>query len=179
MATRRVSLRFAWYDIWVGAFWDREKKRLYVCPLPMVLLAFQIGTPKPKFGPLKVNGKPVPPEIMDGPPGAFARYCGETDPAVLAILDAEDPIEGHYTLEVSSPGLDRPLHGEADYRRFVGRLAKLSSYEPVEGRRHWTGRIVACDCGTGTGTGFQPLPSSTAFIRCGVTRVPPLASAAM
>jgi ribosome maturation factor RimP len=66
---------------------------------------------------------------------------------VSAILDAEDPIEGHYTLEVSSPGLDRPLRGEADYRRFVGRLAKLSSYEPVEGRRHWTGRIVACDDG--------------------------------
>jgi ribosome maturation factor RimP len=66
---------------------------------------------------------------------------------VSAILDAEDPIEGHYTLEVSSPGLDRPLHGEADYRRFVGRLAKLSSYEPVEGRRHWTGRIVTCDDG--------------------------------
>jgi ribosome maturation factor RimP len=66
---------------------------------------------------------------------------------VSAILDAEDPIEGPYTLEVSSPGLDRPLRGEADYRRFVGRLAKLSSYEPVEGRRHWTGRIVACDDG--------------------------------
>ena len=66
---------------------------------------------------------------------------------VSAILDAEDPIEGHYTLEVSSPGLDRPLRGEADYRRFVGRLAKLSSYELVEGRRHWTGRIVSCDGG--------------------------------
>ena len=66
---------------------------------------------------------------------------------VSAILDAEDPIEGHYTLEVSSPGLDRPLRGEADYRRFVGRLAKLASYEPVEGRRHWTGRIVGCDDG--------------------------------
>ncbi len=66
---------------------------------------------------------------------------------VSAILDAEDPIEGHYTLEVSSPGLDRPLRGEADYRRFVGRLAKLSSYEPVDGRRHWTGRIASCDGG--------------------------------
>jgi ribosome maturation factor RimP len=66
---------------------------------------------------------------------------------VSALLDVEDPIEGHYTLEVSSPGLDRALRGEDDYRRFVGRLAKLSSYEPVEGRRHWTGRIVACDDG--------------------------------
>jgi ribosome maturation factor RimP len=62
---------------------------------------------------------------------------------VSAILDVSDPIDFSYTLEVSSPGLDRPLRHEADYRRFVGRLAKLSSYEPVEGRRHWTGRLVA------------------------------------
>jgi len=66
---------------------------------------------------------------------------------VSAILDAEDPIEGHYTLEVSSPGLDRPLRSEDDYRRFAGRLARLSSYEPVDGRRHWTGRIVSCENG--------------------------------
>lgn len=64
---------------------------------------------------------------------------------VSAILDAEDPISGPYTLEVSSPGLDRPLKALADYRRFVGRLVKVSSYEPVEGRRHWTGRLEGVD----------------------------------
>jgi ribosome maturation factor RimP len=69
---------------------------------------------------------------------------------VSAILDAEDPIEGHYTLEVSSPGLDRPLKTEDDYRRFSGRLAKVSSYEPVDGHRHWTGRIVSCEGGVVT-----------------------------
>jgi ribosome maturation factor RimP len=67
---------------------------------------------------------------------------------VSAILDAEDPIESTYTLEVSSPGLDRPLKNEADYLRFVGRLVKVSSYEPVEGRRHWTGRLQSVDGGT-------------------------------
>src|SRR4029078_1443213 len=67
---------------------------------------------------------------------------------VSAILDAEDPIESTYTLEVSSPGLDRPLKGEADYRRFLGKLAKLSSYEPVEGRRHWAGRLLSVDDGS-------------------------------
>ena len=66
---------------------------------------------------------------------------------VSAILDAEDPIESTYTLEVSSPGLDRALKNEADYRRFVGRLVKVSSYEPVEGRRHWTGRLQSVDDG--------------------------------
>jgi len=66
---------------------------------------------------------------------------------VSAILDAEDPVDSSYTLEVSSPGLDRPLHGEADYRRFLGRLARISSYEPVEGRRHWMGRLLSIDGG--------------------------------
>lgn len=66
---------------------------------------------------------------------------------VSAILDAEDPIRSSYTLEVSSPGLDRPLKSEADYRRFLGRLVKLSSYEVVEGRRHWNGRLAALENG--------------------------------
>src|SRR5258708_39539126 len=66
---------------------------------------------------------------------------------VSAILDAEDPIPSTYTLEVSSPGLDRPLKTEADYRRFAGRLARVSSYEAVEGRRHWTGRLLAIEEG--------------------------------
>lgn len=66
---------------------------------------------------------------------------------VSAILDAEDPISSSYTLEVSSPGLDRPLKKEADYQKSVGKLVKLSSYELVEGRRHWTGRLTAFEDG--------------------------------
>ncbi len=66
---------------------------------------------------------------------------------VSAILDAEDPIPASYTLEVSSPGLDRPLRTEKDYRKAVGKLVKLSSYDIVEGRRHWTGRLTAFDEG--------------------------------
>jgi ribosome maturation factor RimP len=62
---------------------------------------------------------------------------------VSPLLDAEDPLDSAYTLEVSSPGLDRPLSSLPEYRRFVGRLVKLSSYEPVGGRRHWTGRLVS------------------------------------
>jgi ribosome maturation factor RimP len=71
---------------------------------------------------------------------------------VSAILDAEDPIDSAYTLEVSSPGLDRPLRSETDYRRFVGRLVKISSYEPVDGRRHWTGRLQSVEDGAITVT---------------------------
>jgi ribosome maturation factor RimP len=85
--------------------------------------------------------------FVDKPGGIGLDDLQSVSEEVSAILDAEDPIEGAYTLEVSSPGLDRPLRSEADYRRFAGRLARLASYEPVDGRRHWTGRILSCDDG--------------------------------
>lgn len=67
--------------------------------------------------------------------GAFSRDFG-------TVLDVEDLIPGgEYTLEVSSPGLDRKLHGVEDYRRFQGMLAKLQTFEPVAGNRHWQGRL--------------------------------------
>ncbi len=87
---------------------------------------------------------------VDKPGGIGLDELQSVSTEVSAILDAEDPIESRYTLEVSSPGLDRPLKTEDDYRRFVGRLAKLSSYEPLDGRRHWTGRIVSCEGGVVT-----------------------------
>jgi ribosome maturation factor RimP len=79
---------------------------------------------------------------VDKPGGIGLDDLQSVSEEVGAILDVEDPIASRYTLEVSSPGLDRPLKNEADYQRFAGRLAKLSSYEPVDGRRHWTGRLI-------------------------------------
>ena len=59
------------------------------------------------------------------------------------VLDVEDLIPGaEYTLEVSSPGLDRKLSRPEDYRRFAGSLAKVQTREPVDGNRHWLGRLV-------------------------------------
>ena len=84
---------------------------------------------------------------MDKPGGIGLDDLQSVSEELGAILDVEDPVASSYTLEVSSPGLDRPLKSEADYRRFVGKLAKLSSYEPVDGRRHWSGRLVAADGG--------------------------------
>jgi ribosome maturation factor RimP len=69
---------------------------------------------------------------------------------VSVVLDAEDPIETSYTLEVSSPGLDRPLKAPSDYAKAVGRLVKLSSYELIDGRRHWTGRLKGVEAGVAT-----------------------------
>ena len=59
------------------------------------------------------------------------------------VLDVEDIIPGaEYTLEVSSPGLDRKLHSLDDYRRFTGMLAKVQTFTPVAGNRHWQGRLT-------------------------------------
>jgi len=84
---------------------------------------------------------------VDKPGGIGLAELQSVSEEVSAILDAEDPIDSTYTLEVSSPGLDRPLRTEADYERFLGHLAKISSYELVDGRRHWTGRLLGVENG--------------------------------
>jgi ribosome maturation factor RimP len=71
--------------------------------------------------------------------------CGRVSQDLSAILDVEPELIGGddrtYTLEVSSPGLDRPLRGEDDYRRFEGRLAKIVTTAPVDGQSHFEGRL--------------------------------------
>lgn len=68
--------------------------------------------------------------------------CADISRALSAHLDVEDPIPGAYTLEVSSPGIDRPLVRAQDYQRFAGHEAKVELREPVEGRRRFRGRIL-------------------------------------
>ena len=65
-----------------------------------------------------------------------------------AVLDVEDTIDHSYTLEVSSPGLDRPLRSAADYRRFAGRLAKIVVSQPVDRQTHFEGRLGGMDAGS-------------------------------
>jgi ribosome maturation factor RimP len=67
--------------------------------------------------------------------------CAAVSRELSTILDVEDPIDRAYTLEVSSPGLDRPLRGARDYERFTGRAAKLVVNEPVDGQTAFAGRI--------------------------------------
>ncbi|MFT4198350.1 MAG: ribosome maturation factor RimP [Pseudoxanthomonas sp.] len=68
--------------------------------------------------------------------------CEAVSREVSAQLDVEDPISGNYTLEVSSPGVDRPLFGVAQFARFVGEEAKVALKLPQDGRRRLRGRIV-------------------------------------
>jgi ribosome maturation factor RimP len=67
--------------------------------------------------------------------------CQRVSEDLSAVLDVEDVIDHRYTLEVSSPGLDRPLRHADDYRRFAGRAAKVVLREPVDGQVHFEGRL--------------------------------------
>ena len=78
---------------------------------------------------------------VDRPGGVTISDCAYVSRRVGVLLEVEDFIPGSYTLEVSSPGLERPLFREADYRRFQGKEIKLQAVEKIEGRRNFTGRI--------------------------------------
>jgi ribosome maturation factor RimP len=67
--------------------------------------------------------------------------CEEVNREMSTILDVEDPLPFAYTLEVSSPGLDRPLRDAADYQRFAGRLAKVVVREAVDNQKAFEGRL--------------------------------------
>ncbi|HEU0276504.1 MAG TPA: ribosome maturation factor RimP [Rhodanobacteraceae bacterium] len=68
--------------------------------------------------------------------------CEAASREISALLDVDDPIPGRYTLEVSSPGLDRPLFGAAQFGRFIGAEAKVTLKLPRDGRRRLQGRIA-------------------------------------
>ena len=68
--------------------------------------------------------------------------CARISRTVSALLDVEDPIAGTYTLEVSSPGIDRPLVKPEDYQRFAGFVAKLETKAAVDGRRRFKGKLA-------------------------------------
>jgi ribosome maturation factor RimP len=73
--------------------------------------------------------------------------CEQVNREISTILDVEDPLPFAYTLEVSSPGLDRPLRGEDDYRRFTGRLAKVVVSEAVDNQKAFEGHLRGVDGG--------------------------------
>ena len=79
---------------------------------------------------------------IDKPEGVTHGDCEQVSHQLGAMLDAEDLLPGHYTLEVSSPGVERKLNKPQDYQRFQGQKAKVTLREPVEGRRSFEGTIA-------------------------------------
>ena len=68
--------------------------------------------------------------------------CAHLSRALSAVLDVEDPIGSAYTLEISSPGIDRPLVRLADFDRFAGMEARIELVRPIDGRRRFRGRLM-------------------------------------
>jgi len=91
------------------------------------------------------------PESDRGSDSVGIDDCQRVSQDLSAVLDVEDAAlglpEGKYTLEVSSPGLDRPLRVDGDYLRFRGRLAKIVTAEPVEGQSSFAGRLAGMENG--------------------------------
>jgi ribosome maturation factor RimP len=95
-------------------------------------------------------------ELPSGVPAELLSGTTHEDCAIFAtdfgtLLDVEDLVPGaEYTLEVSSPGLERKLSKAADYERFVSSLVKIQTFTAIEGNRHWTGRLTGFKNGTAT-----------------------------
>ena len=96
-----------------------------------------------------MGGKTPTVQIMaDRPEGGIeVDDCGDISTAVSAHLDVEDPIEEAYTLEVSSPGIDRPLTRLKDFEAWQGYVAKIETDEMIDGRRRFKGTLAGVEGG--------------------------------
>lgn len=93
---------------------------------------------------LSGGSKPVLQIMAERADGATMTVedCSEISHTVSLLLDADDPIAGEYALEVSSPGIDRPLTRPKDFERFTGFEVRMETRELVEGRRRFRGRLL-------------------------------------
>ena len=78
---------------------------------------------------------------IDCEKGIGVNDCETVSRQVSSIMDVEDPISGQYNLEVSSPGIERPLFVVEHYQRFLGYDVRLRTYRPIDGKRNFTGSI--------------------------------------
>lgn len=80
--------------------------------------------------------------FIDKPGGVGLDDCQAVSEQVDRLLDEKDPIEYSYTLEVSSPGIERPLKKLSDYERFKGHLVNITTYAPLNGQKRFTGHLA-------------------------------------
>jgi ribosome maturation factor RimP len=125
------AVRAAGFDL-VELDWGRE-------PSGWVLRAY-VDHPAAAFEP-HVPGGPALSDVLP-PRGVTFEDCERVSRDVSAALDVADVIPHAYRLEVSSPGLDRPLRREQDFRRFAGHTVKLRTFDAVDGRRNFLGTLL-------------------------------------
>jgi len=83
--------------------------------------------------------------FIDKEGGVSLDDCQAISRSLSDTLDANDPIENSYLLEVSSPGIDRPLKTERDFKRFTGKLIDVSTYAPINGEKKLTGELLGLE----------------------------------
>jgi len=88
------------------------------------------------------SGRPILKVYIDRKEGVTLEDCSRFSRSLSALMDVEDPVRTPYVLEVSSPGLDRPLRGLSDYEHNLGKLARIVTREAVDNRTFFVGRIV-------------------------------------
>jgi len=94
--------------------------------------------PHPRDGLLRI--------YIDHENGVQVEDCSSVSRQISAVLDVEDPIPGQFNLEISSPGLDRPLRKEEDFERFKGEKVKIKLGMPtIEGQRNFTGKLLGVE----------------------------------
>lgn len=93
--------------------------------------------PNPKYGVLRL--------YIDRDSGILVEDCSAVSQQISAVLDVEDPISGQYSLEVSSPGMDRPLRRLQDFQRFIGEEIKVKTGMAFEGQRNFKGRLTGVE----------------------------------
>jgi ribosome maturation factor RimP len=80
---------------------------------------------------------------IDKADGIGIEDCQEVSRQISALLDVEDPIPGNYSLEISSPGIPRPLFSSWQYQRYIGQAVQMKTFKPVNGKRKLSGIIVS------------------------------------
>jgi len=78
---------------------------------------------------------------IDSATGVTIDDCSKVSRQISAMLDVENPVQGQYLLEVSSPGIDRPLFTMADYQKYIGRQVKIRLHSPINQRRQFSGLL--------------------------------------
>ncbi|MGB5353721.1 MAG: ribosome maturation factor RimP [Woeseia sp.] len=118
---------------------SEELKRLLEAPIER--LGYELSDLEMKLG----GRDGVLRVFIDRPEGIGLEDCEVVSRQVSALLDVEDPLPGHYVLEVSSPGLDRRLTKPEHYQRFLGEEVKIKLRFPADGRRNFRGALKAAN----------------------------------
>ncbi len=122
---------------------DIQKIRVLVEPVLQ-----ELGLDLVELRQLTEYGRPTLRVAIDKEGGVTVGDCQRVSREIDTLLEVEAGIRERFFLEVSSPGLDRPLNKEADFVRFVGRSASVKTREPIEGRRNYKGLLKGVADGT-------------------------------